>query len=234
MRGFFTALGFLTILPAPKSEDFGKSVAWFPVIGLLLGGILYFAATGFDLIFSPVMSAIFIVALHALLTGALHLDGWSDVFDGFGGGRGNRDRVLEIMRDSRIGAFGATALLFLVLIKIATVLEADKSALLIFPIVGRAAAALAIVGFPYARPDGLGKAFRSDRLQAFAATCFSLIVLAWAGYIVLGLTVLALAILGAIMISRKLGGLTGDVYGGIIEGAETLFLLLSIVQGGGR
>src|SRR6185503_21270080 len=104
-RGLLTALGFLTRIPVPAgSWAPGPSVAFFPAVGLLLGTISAGAAwllfDRFGLAPHPVW-ALALVGLQALLTGALHLDGLSDVVDGLGGGRGDRARALEIMKDPR-------------------------------------------------------------------------------------------------------------------------------------
>src|SRR5437016_1160273 len=133
MRPVLTAFAFLTRLPVGggplRDADLGRSIAFFPLVGLVLGLVL----TG----------------LASLLTGGLHLDGVADVFDALGGGRGDRQRMLEIMRDSRIGAHGAAALFLLLLAKtfaVATALEhRDLLALMVFPMLGRWAVTPTIV-----------------------------------------------------------------------------------------
>src|SRR5688572_15857696 len=108
MRSFAVALTFLTrtpiVLRDVRDADFGRSVAWFPVVGLLLGVMLATAATLSRGHMSHELIALSLVTLLVVVTGGLHVDGVADVFDGVGGGRGNRERTLEIMRDSHIGS----------------------------------------------------------------------------------------------------------------------------------
>ena len=104
MRLFFTAFQFLTIIPLPfrlkyQDGDMGRSMRWFPLVGLLLGLILAGFHYCFLLIFPEQIAALLLVAILALVTGALHLDGLADVFDGFGA-RGGQERFLEVMKDS--------------------------------------------------------------------------------------------------------------------------------------
>ena len=115
---------------------------------------------------APWLIAVLLAALLAALTGGLHLDGVADVFDALGGGRGDRARMLEIMRDSRIGAHGAAALTLLLIAKVAALAQVaerrDLLALLAFPTIARWLAALLVVFFPYVRAEGLGRAFNGE------------------------------------------------------------------------
>lgn len=230
IRPLAAAFSFLTRLPTVPRDlrpaEIGRSIAFFPAAGLFLGAAATLTAT---LPAAPTLVAIIIVALGAYLTGGLHLDGIADVADGLGGGRGDRARTLAIMRDSRIGAFGAIALALFLLAKVhatAAVLSA-RWPLLVAPVVARAVASALIVTFPYARPDGLGRIFHAEgrihhAVFALALTT-PLIYLSnlWLASALATLAALALAI----HVARRLGGLTGDVYGACIETAELAFLL---------
>ncbi|HVR63712.1 MAG TPA: adenosylcobinamide-GDP ribazoletransferase [Polyangia bacterium] len=242
------AFAFLTRLPTAgagasvRDADLGRSVAAFPVVGLVLG--LALAALGYGLHsrLPPLLLAVFVVALLGALTGGLHLDGFADVFDAVGGGRGDRARMLAIMRDSRIGAHGAAALVLLILAKVfaaAHAIErADYVALLAFPAIGRWTAVPLIVLFPYARREGMGRAFQggAGRTQlAIAAAVMTIILVALGGRLVLPtLAATAGALAFGLWMRRRLGGLTGDVYGAAIESAEVIVLTVMAIFPSGR
>jgi adenosylcobinamide-GDP ribazoletransferase len=213
-------------------------VAAFALVGLVLGFALTGLAAALAGIMSPWLVAVLLAAVLALLTGGLHLDGFADVFDALGGGRGDRARMLEIMRDSRIGAHGAAALNLLLIAKVAGVAQTaerhDLVTLLAFPTIGRWLAALLVVLFPYARPEGVGLAFNGEagRLQAGIATAIAAVTIAVLGPSLIlpalgaGLVVFAFAF----WIHRRLGGLTGDVYGASIELGEVALLVLASIR----
>ena len=148
--------------------------------------MLGFGLTGTDAALAghlgPWLCAVLLAALLAALTGGLHLDGVADVFDALGGGRGDRVRMLEIMRDSRIGAHGATALTLLLIAKVAALAQVaerhDLLVLLAFPTIARWLAAVLVVLFPYVRAEGLGRAFNGEagRVQVLAATGIATVV----------------------------------------------------------
>ena len=235
LRPLAVAFGFLTRVPVPTgavtARELGRAVAWFPAVGAALGGAL----VGVHLLLAgrvaPALGAIAAVALLAGLTGALHLDGFADVFDALGGGRGSRDRMLAIMRDSRIGAHGAAALVLLLAAKLVAVAGAPAWALFGAPIAARWAVVPLIIGFPYARPEGLGQPFHGGAgpAQLVAATAVTALALAGFGAPALAAAGVALvaALALAIWLHRRLGGLTGDVYGAAIELAELAFLVMA-------
>jgi adenosylcobinamide-GDP ribazoletransferase len=239
MRPLVAAFAFLTRLPVwagpMRDMDLGRSVSFFPVVGLVLGLVLTGLGSALTATLSPTLAAVLLVAALAAMTGGLHLDGVADVFDALGGGRGDRKRMLDIMRDSRIGAHGAAALVLLLLAKIFAVVQVlerrDLSALLAFPAVGRWAVTPAIVFFPYARTEGLGRAFSGEagKRQVAIATVFALGSLAALGprLLVPAAGALAVAIVLALWLRQRLGGLTGDVYGAVVEVAEVTMLVLA-------
>jgi adenosylcobinamide-GDP ribazoletransferase len=230
IRPLATAFAFLTRLPVMPRDlhvsDLGRSIAWFPFVGLLLGVVASMVAR---LPLDAGLRAIAIVALGAFLTGGLHLDGVADVADGLGGGRGDRARSLAIMKDSRIGAFGAIALVLVLLAKVrATSLVLDQPlVLLVAPVVARGVASALIVAFPYARPEGLGRAFHDygRPLHAGVAIAFATAAALVAHAPVAAAAATFAAVTVALWIHHRLGGLTGDAYGTVIEAAELTLLI---------
>jgi len=235
VRPLTIAFAFLTRLPVRNGEatdtDIGRTLAFFPVVGWALGVTLSAAAWSAGSL-PPPLTAVALIALLAAATGGLHLDGLADVFDALGGGHGDRERMLTIMRDSRIGAHGALALFLVILAKalsVGVILQRGVSwPIVLFPVVGRWAVVPLIVGFPYVREVGVGRTFseRGTTTELMWATMFMVALLLWAGGDAVAPTVLALAAaLGfGVWMRRRLGGLTGDVYGAAIELAEVVFL----------
>jgi adenosylcobinamide-GDP ribazoletransferase len=237
VRSFLSAVSFLTRLPLGSRDvdpsNFGTSLVFFPVVGLLIGFVLMGSEWLLRGHVSSPLMAVVLVSELALITGGLHLDGVSDVFDGLGGARGDRDRALTIMRDSRIGALGAAAMLLVVVAKIAAVHEALEReavfALWTFPLVARLGAVVLVVSFPYARAEGLGRAFHEQaRLgHLLLAAMIAAPIIAWTGTrgAIATCAGLVVALLLAGWITRRLGGITGDVCGAAIELCEVGFLV---------
>jgi adenosylcobinamide-GDP ribazoletransferase len=234
------AIGFLTRVPvntgATEAKDLANATVWFPVVGLALGAVSLGMQHVLTLHVGSTVSAVAIVAVSAMLTGGLHLDGVADLFDALGGGRGNRERMLEIMRDSRIGAHGATALMLVLAAKIALVdallNQHNALPLLLAPSCARWITPLLMKQFPYARETGLGRGFH-DHVRwhhVLIATLFFGIALAtfaqctaWAA----GISML-MCLLLCMRVAHLLSGLTGDVYGAAIELAEACFLFVAL------
>lgn len=237
---FPLALTFLTILPWPRPvladpEDLARSLVWFPWVGLLLGA-LYAGAGHLALhVWPPAGAAALLLVLTVIFTRGLHLDGLADTLDGLGGGRDPQTR-LTVMKDSRLGAFGALGLILALLLKgvfLTLLLEAGRlSALLLFPVVSRGGMVLLTWLSPYARPEGgLGRAMTEGvtgqialgALVPVLAACLLL-------YRVRGVVLLAAAGLLILTLSRVftrlLGGITGDVLGAANELLEVLALAI--------
>lgn len=239
LRDASAAVRFLTRLPVPGAPadggEMGRALAFFPLAGAALGGLAAGAAwLAVRLGLGPGVAAALLVALGAWLTGGLHLDGLADVADGLGGGRGDRARSLAIMRDSRIGSFGAAALGLALLVKVAAVAEllvrgSAPWALFCAPTLARFLAVPLVVAFPYARPEGLGRAFHEGggARELWVAFALTALALPWFGLQVLlpSAAALVAAALLALGVHRRLGGLTGDAYGAAIELAELAFLI---------
>lgn len=234
--GLLAAVQFLTVAPplvrrpfAP--EELGRAVGWFALVGLLLGVALAGANTCFALCFPPGVSATLLLAGWVVATGALHLDGFLDSCDGLFGGRTPEAR-LGIMRDERAGAFSVIGGVLLLLVKYACLAAlVDRTAsLIVAPTVARWGMALAVVAFPYARPEGLGRAMKDHAgwrqiiLASVTALLTATLAAGWLGIAVIGLAgVMTLA--AAPWVVRRLGGLTGDIYGALCELLEALILL---------
>ncbi|MFC4301860.1 adenosylcobinamide-GDP ribazoletransferase [Cohnella boryungensis] len=246
MSAFWQAVGFLTRFPVPKKgqtlEGWERSPRYYPLIGLLIGLavwlVMELAKLGFGTGSGAAVAATLTVAFWIYATGALHLDGWMDLADGLGSQRG-RERALEIMKDSRVGAMGVVAAIVLLLLKTAAVYHLAVSGavacLPLVPAMARGALLLAMRVFPYIKEKGLGSDLRqgvTGPVLAFNGLLLGAVAFAmagWQGLLVLAL-VLAAAWLFGLSIMRKLGGFTGDVYGALIEGAETLALLALLLS----
>jgi adenosylcobinamide-GDP ribazoletransferase len=239
VRPLALALGFLTRLPVPgdtrEAEDVGASLPFFPVVGAMLGVILCSAAWAAAAWFPAPLTAVGVVALLAALTGGLHVDGLADVFDGISGSHGDRARALAIMRDSRVGAHGALALLLVVLAKVIGVTAAlQQQALWVivaFPAVARWAIVPLIVCLPYVRQAGLGWSFKAHALPRHVlwATVLVAVLVLWCGAAALAPAAgtLVAALLFGHWMRRRLGGMTGDAYGAAIELGEVVFLAVA-------
>ena len=240
LEGFFRALSFLTILPCPKREstveEYGRASGWFPVIGAVLGAILYASALLFHRLFSPLPASALVVAIWAFVTRGFHLDGLADTFDGIGGGF-DRESRLAVMKDSRLGTFGGTALAAVLLLK--TVILAEfggrLEVLVLAPVLGRWGILIAMRYFPSARPGGMGDTFR--KYCGHAQITLGSLAALWAVLLLSGLSGLpllvivpALTALFSLWIKRLLGGLTGDSYGAVCEIMELATLLFFAAQ----
>jgi len=232
------AFRFLTIAPVPGREAtgagaLGRAAWWFPVVGLVLGAALAVADRALAQIFPLTLAAVLTLTLWKLATGGLHLDGLADCLDGLGGR--DREQRRAIMRDSRIGVFGAAGLMLCLLIGLAalTAVPPDRrwAALVAAPTLGRMAPALAGACFPAATPgEGSGAGFLAGLspwtgpVQLLLAVILLPLLLGPRGGIVLGAA--ALGGLGwSGLLARRLGGLTGDVLGGAVEVSELAVLL---------
>ena len=239
MNSFLVGLQFLTRIHIVRqtvwtAEDFGRSTRFFPLVGLVLG-ICYALAAWLLVYFIGMrtLTAVLLLILPLLLTGGLHADGFMDTADGVFSGR-ERERKLEIMKDSRVGSFGVVSFVLLMFLQFALLLDIHPfllvPALFIMPIIGRMAMVLAIACFPYARADGMGKTFAdmADRKTIVTASVMTVVFVLPCG--LLASVALMLGILFALLFCRAmtttLGGVTGDVYGAVTVLTETLVLAI--------
>lgn len=241
MNAFLHAVAFLTRIPVPapaySAEEWQKSAAYYPLVGALLGVMLWLGATFTHFLFPPAISAVLTILLWIYLTGGLHLDGWMDVADGLGSNR-SREKMLEIMKDSRVGAMGTIAAIMLIMVKAAAVYELSANAvpLLVPPLIGRCMLVFSIWFFPYLTNSGLGEGLRNglSKTKLLVNAFFSLglaILLFKAAGLLICIGSLVAAWLLSRYLYRKLGGLTGDCYGAIVEGTEAASLLLILLAG---
>lgn len=243
MIELLAAFQFLTSIPPLikrpfTAQELGRSVGWYSLVGLALGGIYAGLAALTGGVLSPVLIAVILLIISVVGTRALHLDGWMDTCDGLFGGF-TAERRLEIMRDSRVGAFGVAGGVLLLLIKFAllTELSGHLPALLLFPVAGRWAITLALVGFPYARQTGMGRDLKDHArwpqftLATGIAALAIILAVGWWGLALLAGVGLAM-LLWLLFVRTKIPGLTGDIYGATCELAEvlTLFALLMIMK----
>lgn len=240
----FIAIGFLTVLPVPvkgefKPADMGKAMAFFPVAGAVIGGVLI--AT--DVVLSPILPVavvdFILIAILALLTGGLHLDGLADTCDGLYGGK-TREDALAIMKDSRVGAIGAVGLIMTIGLKFTAIHEVPHSlkysALLLMPVLSRWSIVLMAGLSDYARvTKGTGKDFVETvtPLNLVTATFFAcvaaIVMMGWRG----GLTILfigCVTLTGVVYFKKRLGGVTGDVLGAVNEVNEVMVLLILLIM----
>jgi adenosylcobinamide-GDP ribazoletransferase len=236
MISLLTAFQFLTTFPAVirrsfTAQELGRAVGYFPLVGLALGGVLYGLASGLYLIFPAQVVAVILLTAWLLLTRALHFDGFLDSCDGLFGGF-TPERRLEIMRDSRVGAFGVAGGGLLLLAKYAAIVSLPHlTGLLLAPVMGRWVLSMAIFAYPYAREKGLGRdmkdnvRWRQVTLSTAVAVLAAGLFAGWTGLLAFALAAIVLW-LGVSFILRRIPGLTGDSYGALCELAELAVLLL--------
>lgn len=227
----WAAVTFLTTLPAPTAvlpDGLGRAAGWFPPVGLGIGLLLWCTQRLGEWLFDPWLTGVLVVTAWALLTGGLHLDGLADCFDGLLAPV-SRERRLEILRDPRLGSFGAAGLALFLLLKTGAAARADPVALIIAPAWARWALLVA-ARQPQARPGGLGASFAAGLTPGILAAGAIVPLLLWSRAPLAGslaLLVTGAALWGMLWLARaRLGGVTGDVYGLVVEISELMVLLV--------
>ena len=236
MTGFRYAWAFLTRLPGgkhPRSDDqLASAVVWFPLVGVVIGAVTAVAYFGLVKILDPFSAALLAVALSAIVTGAFHEDGLADTADALGGA--SQEQRLEIMRDSRVGTFGALALVLVTLGKVGALQSIGGTdafiALIAAHALGRTAALALMLTLPTARPAGLGAAYTTRLPRRLVTVVVVVFVAAAASSGVAGLAavgaVFGVVALTAAVAHRRFGGLTGDVLGAAEQLSELAVLLV--------
>ncbi|WP_338473805.1 adenosylcobinamide-GDP ribazoletransferase [Pseudomonas sp. MS646] len=243
MLPFWIALQFLSSLPVrlpgmPEPEQLGRSLLFYPLVGLLFGGLLWLldALLGGS---PPPLHAALLLSAWVLLSGGLHLDGLADSADAWLGGFGDRERTLLIMKDPRSGPIAVITLVLVLLLKFTALLalieQGQSLALLIVPVLGRGALLALFLTTPYVRAGGLGQAL-ADHLprragwRVLLGAALGCVWLAgWLG--VLALLVVAAVFIGVRrMMVNRLGGCTGDTAGALLELLEVA-VLVGVVLG---
>lgn len=248
-RRLTLAVTFLTSLPLRVTgevspADLWGSMGWYPLVGLAMGAAAWGVFAALSWLLPPLVAAALVVLLLEAFTRGLHLDGLMDTCDGYFSGA-PRERALEIMKDSRAGAMGVAGAVLVIVLKVAALGALSRTSTAAPLLAGWSAArtlpALDVYAFPYAREAGTGEPFTRERSTGpltLAVVCLAaaFVVALAAGLLVGGpgggfapLLVIALAmgvpLLLQLAVARRLGGLTGDVYGLGIEIAETAALV---------
>lgn len=242
LRPFLTGLMFLTRLPCPEwvgheAEYLARSTPYFPVIGLIVGGWGAAFFLGAALALPPMVAAIISTTATVWLTGAFHEDGLADACDGFGGGWG-KDQILAIMKDSRIGSYGAVGLVLVMGAKLSCLAtfspEAALRALVAAHVLGRWSSLPLIWALPYVRETGAkGKPFAASvtpwRLTVGSILAAVIVVAAvgsaaWAP----ALAVLGVTVLAGRYFHRIIGGITGDCLGATNQLAEVAVYMVLV------
>ncbi len=244
MRGFVTAIRTLTVFPIPgrDSESFASPLPWFPVVGLIIGGILYFLGKIWLAIFGAGWhggGALFLLLASVLSTRGLHLDGLADWADSLGGNR-ERGTKLAIMKDVRLGAFGVLALILVLMTKwiaFERILSSGSIPwLLLIHILSRGMMVEPIATLPYARSeDGMARPFVGDargrhRLGALTVAFLLSVIFGPLGMVAFGLAWTLTKIL-AVYYNRSFGGVTGDLLGTANEVIEVVLLIICALSG---
>lgn len=257
---FLLALQFLTMIPVTvrgkvDSLNLARSMAWFPLVGLILGVMAALVYSIISLVLPEPVCDLFIIIFMVFVTGNMHGDGLMDTVDGIFSGK-PRERMLEIMKDSRVGSHGLAAGVFDILVRFVLLTQIPAgfkiAALIIIPVLGRWAQVYGASVYPYARKEG-GTGSFTDYVGRRE--------LLWASTTVLGAVITVLAalnfsvgvgvnffynvyfqwfgiLLGALAgtawsgryLARKLGGLTGDTYGAMTEFTEIIALVMILIM----
>ncbi len=238
MRSFLASLQFLTSIPVPGRRDFsletpGRSTGYFPIIGVIIGLILAGLSWLFGLFLPSGVTSALLITFMVIVSGGLHLDGFADTCDGIGGQKTASDRW-RVMSDSRAGSFGVISVVLLLLVKYSALNSVPGQSLIItlvmMPMLGRWAMVYAILAYPYAKPTGMGAAFKQGTSwpRFTAATTFTAVAVMLIAQLI-GLAIMFVAwvvtLTAAAYFRNKFSGLTGDNYGAINEISEVGVLL---------
>ena len=236
---FLSALRFLTIIPLPgrrevTPEEVGRSIVYFPLVGLIIGLILVGLNWLMGLFLPSALVDVLLVVSLVAISGAFHLDGFIDTCDGMASHKTVEERW-RVMSDSRVGAFGIIGACCLLLVKYVSLSNVPESwlveTLVLMPVVSRWAMVYAVFAYPYAKPSGLGKAFKQGAswprfvIATLITLVVALILAQLTGFIIM-IAIWVTVVAMAAYLKGKFGGLTGDTYGAINEVAEVCLLIL--------
>lgn len=239
MNSFLSALSFLSILPAPRNRHFNNQiVVHFPLVGLLIGGLLIGVDWLGTLVFPDFLRCVVDVLFLAVVTGALHLDGLADSADGLFSHR-PRNRVLEIMKDPRVGVMGVLAVLFCVLIKTGGIGGIGETNiwlwLLLAPALARASQVIGLMFMKDAREgEGIGSSLYQKGNFKTLTGCLVPLVIPFlfnfrTGILMFVVFASSTAVL-LIYFQYRIGGMTGDTFGAMTEIVETVLLTAGAVE----
>lgn len=234
MKSLLLMMTFFTRLPLKYNYEYDerdliKGIILFPIIGLIIGLLLYIPTLFKDYIHKPVLIvAIWIV--YIWLTGGLHIDGLADTLDGIFSNR-DREKILDIMKDSRIGTFGVLGIVLFIIFNLVLSYYIDYRLFILIPVVGRSSALLSASISKYARKEGgMGEAFIENCFlkEASIGIAFSFLI-AFILLRVKAILAMVITFIAVILITnsirRKLEGITGDIMGCVIEISQTLLIL---------
>ena len=242
MKLFLVTLSFMSRIPVPERwmqglvvEQYVRGIVTFPLVGVVLGALAGLVFVLLDGWCGIPLAALFTVLALALLTGGFHLDGLADTCDGVFSAR-TRERMLAIMRDSRLGTHGGLALIVVLLAKVLVIAELALRGMPVLTVLivacaaGRGGSVLLMYGHRYAREEGLGNLFigkisLTQTLVTLTITAIlAAMLLGMTGLLALAITLIAIFLLG-LRLKRTLGGQTGDTLGAAIELGEVIFML---------
>lgn len=242
IRPFFIALQFLTRLPVnilskPDETSTANSLLYYPLVGLIIGVLL--ASLAWVLRDAPILlSAGLLLVVWVLITGGLHLDGLADSLDAWAGGLGDSERTLAIMKDPNCGPAGVVAIVLLLLLKFAalhTILQTENLIILLLaPVLGRTILLLLFITTPYVRTNGLGTAIvshlpRKLLMLVFVVTLVAVFFVAGMSGLWLITIMLLVFILSRVLMMQRIGGMTGDVAGALVEVTEVSVLVSAVL-----
>ncbi len=236
---FLAALRFLTIIPLPgrrevTPEEVGRSIVYFPLVGVIIGLILVGLNWLMGLFLPSALVDVLLVVSLVAISGAFHLDGFVDTCDGMVGHKTVEERW-RVMSDSRVGGFGIIGACCLLLVKYVSLSNVPESwlveTLVLMSVLSRWAMVYAVFAYPYAKPSGLGKAFKQGAswprfVVATVITLAVAVILAQLTGFIIMIAVWVIVVAMAAYLKGKFGGLTGDTYGAINEVAEVCLLIL--------
>jgi len=242
IRSFFIALQFMTRLPGPdlneiSEKEIGRSQYYYPLVGLVIGLILFAVAQNLTILSSSLSAAI-ILTLWIVLTGALHIDGLADCADAWVGGLGDKQKTLLIMKDPQSGPIAVSVVVCLLLLKFSALQSVIEHklwfALVLAPVLARNLLPLLFHTTDYVREGGLGSALTAYKstvlhyLIQITSVVLCLYLLAWSSVVLITAVILVYAVIRQLSIKR-IDGITGDVAGALVELAEVVVLIAFLI-----
>ena len=243
---FIILIQFMTRIPVLLKVDYsekklGKSVKYFSLVGLIIGLILYFTNLLIDIylknfFYNKAIIAIFLIIVEILVVGIIHIDGLADTFDGLFS-YADKDRILEIMKDSRIGTNGTVVLILYFITKtilISEVISINSKYLIIFPIIARLSTSTNAGLSNYAKKSGMSNSIIDE--NGIFEVIFALILTNFLVFFIVGINGTAITFIAFLFIiffminvRKKIGGITGDTMGASLELTSILVLFLAIL-----
>lgn len=269
MKGLILLLSFMTRIPVPKieydEEKLGKAMKFFPVVGAIIGLIsLLIYKLVLNIFYSSEIAVVAVIITEIIVTGGIHLDGLADTFDGIFSYR-SKQKMLDIMKDSRIGTNGVLSLIIYFLLKyvLLTYLTVNNLIgydprqiefyILVLPIISRFCSVISCGSAPYARASGMGKAFVDNMKFSGVVIAFFTTIIFYIAYgylifvnsfdgmeyllffanIILFIFMLfcmaSLSYIFSKLITRKIGGITGDTLGALLCISELIFIVIMVI-----